>query len=168
MPHEQKAAFEAGATALITKPFTTKELRAAIRPLFRSRRRVNSGNGRRRIDVRIRSADNHLGGPTPPIRKESTMSKKTVPLTKKGISQLPNDKPVTYKVFNKKGENIYAGVAGKGNVRDRITDHMPGHSDTVPGGTKVQIEQHSSIREAEKKEANIISHSKPKFNQQGK
>ena len=96
------------------------------------------------------------------------MAKKTLRLTNNGIARLPNDKPVIYKVFNKADENIYTGVAGKGNVRGRVTDHMPGHSDTVPGGFKVQIEQLPSIRDAENKEANIISHTKPKYNQQGK
>lgn len=75
------------------------------------------------------------------------MSKKTAKLTNEGINNLPNDKPVVYKIINKGGDNIYTGVAGKGNVRDRIKDHMPGHSDTIPGGIKVQIEQYASIRE---------------------
>ncbi|MBM4467912.1 MAG: hypothetical protein FJ014_20580 [Chloroflexi bacterium] len=96
------------------------------------------------------------------------MAKKTVRLNTDGINSLPNDKPVVYKILNNKGENVYTGVAGQGNVHDRLEDHLPGHKDAVPGAAKVQIDQQSSIREAEKKEANIISRSKPKYNQQGK
>ena len=96
------------------------------------------------------------------------MSKKTVPFNSDGIEKLPNDKPVVYKVLDRKGENIYTGIAKKGNVCSRLTGHFPGHKDAVPGGVKVQIDQQSSIRDAEKKETNIISRSKPKYNKRGK
>ena len=96
------------------------------------------------------------------------MAKQTVKLNTRGINSLPNDKPVVYKIFNNNGGNIYTGIAGKGNVRDRLEDHLPGHRNAVPGAAKVQIEQHASVREAAKKEAHIISRSKPKYNQQGK
>jgi hypothetical protein len=96
------------------------------------------------------------------------MGKKTVLLNPEGIEKLPDNKPVVYKVFNKTGENVYTGVVGRGNVRDRLTDHLPGHRDAVPGGAKVEIDQQSSIREAEKKEANIISRSRPRHNKRGK
>lgn len=96
------------------------------------------------------------------------MGKKTVRMNTDKINDLPNDKPVVYKIKNREDENIYTGVAGKGNVHDRLEDHLPGHKDAIPGASKVQIDQQSSIREAEKKEANIISRSKPKYNQQGK
>jgi excinuclease UvrABC nuclease subunit len=84
------------------------------------------------------------------------------------INDLPNDKPIVYKLKDREGENIYTGVAGKGNVHDRLADHFPGHKDAIPGAFKVQIDQQSSIGEAERKEANIISRSKPKYNQKGK
>jgi len=79
-----------------------------------------------------------------------------------------NDKPVVYKILDRGGENIYTGVAGKGNVRDRLEDHLPGHKNAVPGAFKVQIDQQSSIRQAGRKEDGIISRSRPKYNQQGK
>ncbi len=96
------------------------------------------------------------------------MGKKTVRMNTDGISRLPNDKPVVYKIRDRQGENIYTGVAGKGNVRDRLGDHLPGHRDAIPGASKIQIDRQSSIRQAERKEAGIISRSKPKYNQQGK
>ncbi len=96
------------------------------------------------------------------------MSKKTVKMTTQGIDSLSEDRPVLYKIRGKEGENIYTGVAKRGNVHDRLTDHMPGHRDAVPGAAKVQVEQMSSINDAEKKEKAVISRSKPKYNQQGK
>lgn len=96
------------------------------------------------------------------------MGKKTVKMNTDGINNLPNDKPVVYKILNREGENIYTGVAGKGNVHDRLENHLPGHKDAIPGASKVQIDGQSSIREAEQKEAGIISRSRPKYNQQGK
>ncbi len=96
------------------------------------------------------------------------MSRKTVRLNTEGISRLPNDKPVLYKILGKRDRNLYAGVAGKGNVRRRLEDHMPGHKDAIPGAFKVQIEQLPTFRDAERKEGRVISRSKPKYNQQGK
>ncbi len=96
------------------------------------------------------------------------MSKKTVRMNNRGIDRIPNDKPVVYKILSKRDLNIYTGIAGKGNVRDRLEDHMPGHKDAVPRAFKVQIEQVPTIRDAERKEANIIVRSKPRYNQQGK
>lgn len=95
------------------------------------------------------------------------MAKKTVRMNSQGINRLPADKPVVYKIRNSGGENIYTGVAKRGNVQDRLRDHLPGKPDAVPGAFKVQIEQMPSIKEAEGKEANIISRTKPKYNQQG-
>ncbi len=95
------------------------------------------------------------------------MGKKTVRMNIDRINSLPNDKPVVYKILDRKSENIYTGVAGKGNVRDRLED-LPGHKDAVPGAFKVQIDQQSSIRQAGRKEDGIISRSRPKYNQQGK
>ncbi len=93
---------------------------------------------------------------------------KTVNLNHKGIDKLPDNKPVVYKILNSRGDNVYTGVAGRGNVQDRIADHLSGGSDPIPGGTKVQIQQKSSIREAGKTEQNIISRTKPRYNEQGK
>jgi hypothetical protein len=98
----------------------------------------------------------------------NVMGKKTVRMNTPRIESLPNDRPVVYKLKSRDGENIYTGVAGKGNVHDRLKDHLPGHKDAIPGAFKVQIDQQSSIGDAEKKETHIISRSKPAYNQRGK
>jgi hypothetical protein len=89
--------------------------------------------------------------------------KKTVKFNEKNVSKLPNDKPVVYKILTSNKTNNYTGIAKKGRVQDRISEHIG----EIPGA-KVQIEQFANIRDAEKKESNVISRTKPKYNKQGK
>ena len=95
------------------------------------------------------------------------MAKKTVNNNKTSIGKLPNDKPVMYKIKTPSGKVNYVGVAKKGRVQDRLEEHLPGGKDYIPGA-KVQIEQVSSIAQAEKNEAAAIKTIQPKYNEQGK
>lgn len=90
-------------------------------------------------------------------------SKKTVKFNKTNLDKLPNDKPVVYKILTDNKSNNYTGIAKKGRVQERISEHFG----EIPGA-KVQIEQFSNIRDAAKKESNIISRIKPKYNKKGK
>lgn len=92
---------------------------------------------------------------------------KTVKLNKSGIENLSNNKPAVYKILTETGQNNYTGVAKKGRLQERLKDHLPNGTDPVPGA-KIQIEQMSSIQDAQKKELNIISKSQPKYNVKGK
>ncbi len=89
--------------------------------------------------------------------------KKTVKFNETNVSKLPNDKPVVYKILTDNKSNNYTGIAKKGRVKERISEHFG----EIPGA-KVQIEQFSNIRDAAKKESNIISRVKPKYNKKGK
>ncbi len=91
------------------------------------------------------------------------MSKKTVKFNSDKVDQLPNDKPVIYKIKTENDNTNYIGVAKRGRVNDRIKEHLG----TIPGA-KVEIEQMSSISDAKKKEANSIKRSQPKYNKKGK
>lgn len=93
------------------------------------------------------------------------MARKTVNFNQAGAGKLPNDKPVVYKIQTESGKTNYVGVAKRGRVQDRIQEHL---ADGKIPGTKVQVEQASSIQEAERKEQNIISRKQPKYNEQGK
>lgn len=95
------------------------------------------------------------------------MAKKTVNFNQTGISKLPDDKPVVYKIQTGSGSINYAGVAQRGRVRERLEEHLPSGKDYVPG-SKVQIEQMKSISGARQKEGGIISRSQPKYNKRGK
>ena len=98
----------------------------------------------------------------------SNKKKKTTDLNSNGIDNLAKDKPVVYKILDKKDNNIYTGVAKRGRVADRLKEHLPGGKDPIPGGSKVKIEQKNTIAEAKKSEERIIQRSKPKHNKKGK
>ncbi len=95
------------------------------------------------------------------------MSTKSTGYNKTGVSKLPDDKPVVYKIQSESGKNNYTGIAKRGRVQERISEHLPGGKDYIPG-SKVKIEQMNSIADARAKESRIISRSKPKYNKQGK
>ncbi len=95
------------------------------------------------------------------------MATKSSKYNKSGISKLPDNKPVVYKIQSDSGNNNYTGIAQRGRVQDRLKEHLPGGKDYIPGST-VHIEQVNSIAEARAKESRIISRSKPKYNKQGK
>lgn len=90
-------------------------------------------------------------------------AKKTVRFNEEGIKKLPDDKPVVYKILTEINNNNYTGIAKRGRVQERISEHLG----DIPGA-KVQIEQMLSIDEAAEKESNIISKMKPKYNEKGK
>ncbi len=95
------------------------------------------------------------------------MARKTVPLNQKGIDRLPDNKPVVYKIRNRAGTNTYTGVAKRGRVAERLSEHMPGSRDHIPGAASVEITQYNSIAEAREAEARSIKRSKPKYNKAG-
>ncbi len=91
------------------------------------------------------------------------MSKKKTNYNKTSINNLPNDKPAVYQIKTDNGKVNYVGISGKGNLTGRIADHLG----TVPGN-KVEITQHSSIKEARESEKRIIKWQQPKYNTQDK
>ena len=91
------------------------------------------------------------------------MGKKTTTFSKTGINKLPNNKPVLYKIKTESGNTNYTGIAKRGRVQERIGEHLG----KIPGAN-VQIEQFSSIKDAGKKEGNVIKKSQPKYNKKGK
>lgn len=89
------------------------------------------------------------------------MGTKRVKYNQEGIEKLPNDKPVVYKIKSELGDLNYVGTAKRGRVQERIKEHLG----EIPGA-KVTIEQFSSIKDAEKKETNIINRTGGKYNKQ--
>lgn len=92
------------------------------------------------------------------------MARKTVRFNQTGAAELPNDKPVVYKIQTESGKTNYVGIAKRGRVQERIQEHLD--AGEIPGA-KVQIEQMSSIQEAQEKEERIISRTHPKYNDKG-
>jgi len=93
------------------------------------------------------------------------MARKTVSFNKSGAGKLPNNKPAVYKIQTPGGKTNYVGVAKRGRVQERIQEHLA--AGEIPGA-KVQVQQMTSIQEAEKTEAAIIARTQPKYNEQGK
>ena len=93
------------------------------------------------------------------------MARKTVRYNETGAAKLPEDKPVVYKIQTEGGKTNYVGMAKRGRVQERILEHL---ADRDIPGVKVQIQQVSSIQDAQKTEARIIARTQPKYNEQGK
>ncbi len=96
------------------------------------------------------------------------MVKKTVRFTQVAVEKLPNNKPVVYKIGNATNPDLYIGVAKRGRVQERIKEHLPTGPDPIPRGSKVQIEQMPSIRDAERKEKGLIARHMPTHNKRDK
>ena len=82
---------------------------------------------------------------------------------KSAIENIPNDKPVLYRIETENGNLNYAGIAKRGRVQERIKEHLG----EIPGAS-VSVEQFSNIDDARKKEINVIKRNKPKYNIQDK
>jgi len=95
------------------------------------------------------------------------MARKTVRFNKSGLEKLPENKPVVYKIITKSGGNNYTGIAKRGRVQERLSEHLPGGPNAIPGA-KVVIEQVDNLPTAKLKEANTIKRVQPKYNKQGK
>jgi len=87
------------------------------------------------------------------------MGTKKVKFNSGGIVQLPNNKPVLYRIETRRGTPNYVGIAKRGRIRERLEEHLG----NIPGET-VRIEQFSKIEEARKKETNVIRRKNPKYN----
>jgi len=93
------------------------------------------------------------------------MAQKKVKFNQSGISNLPNDKPVVYKIQTEGGKTNYVGVAKRGRAQERLQEHLT--EGNIPG-SQVIIQQADSISKAKQTEARIISRTQPKYNEQGK
>jgi hypothetical protein len=91
------------------------------------------------------------------------MGTKKVKYNQHGINQLPDDKPVLYRIETEAGKPNYIGIAQRGRVRERLAEHLG----EIPGAT-VRIEQFNDIRDAQKKEINVIRRAQAKYDRQGK
>jgi len=87
---------------------------------------------------------------------------------KTNIKDVPKDKAIVYEITDNKGKNLYTGVAGRGRVQPRLTEHLKFKKDHVPGGTKFKIAQVKNKDRALRVEEQIIKKEAPKFNKQHK
>jgi hypothetical protein len=86
-----------------------------------------------------------------------------VNFNKEGIGNLPNDRPVVYKILTEGGQNNFTGAAKRGEVQTRILEHLSDGKKRVRG-SKVHIERMDSFDHASAKAERIIKRTKPKYN----
>ena len=89
------------------------------------------------------------------------MATKTTKYSESGAGELPNDKPVVYRIKTESDKVNYIGSAKRGRVQERIREHLAERR--IPGA-KVQIEQKPSIQEARETESRAIARTRPKYN----
>ena len=87
------------------------------------------------------------------------MGTRKVSYNKTKIADLPDDKAFLFRIETKTGGLNYVGVVARGKVQSHLTELLG----EIPGAT-VKIEQFDSIKDARKKQANIIKRSQPKYN----
>jgi len=58
------------------------------------------------------------------FERREQMATKKVDYNKSGIEKLPDDKPTLYRIQTEGGKENYVGVAQRGRVRERITEHL--------------------------------------------
>lgn len=87
---------------------------------------------------------------------------------KTNIKNIPEEKPILYRLQNNPGDELYLGVAKKGRVQERLEEHLTLKKEKIPGVAKVKFAQFSSIEKAKKVEEQLIKKLEPKFNKQSK
>jgi hypothetical protein len=100
-------------------------------------------------------------GPGGSRGREKITATKTVKYNRQDINKLPEDQPVLYRIIDESGTMNYVGVAQKGYVRERLSEHL----EKIPG-VKVQIEQFANLENAMKKEINVIRRAKARYGKQ--
>lgn len=106
---------------------------------------------------------NRLKASKPRNFRAQTPAKKTVKYNKTGVSELPVDKPVVYKILTEGKRLNYVGFAKKGDVQAAILKHLIDGKFYVPGH-KVQIVRTNKIRTAQKKAEELILEKSPPYN----
>ncbi len=87
---------------------------------------------------------------------------------KTNIRNIPEEKPILYRLQNNPGDELYAGVAKKGRVQERLGEHLALKKEKIPGAAKIKFAQFSSIEKAKRAEKQLIEKLEPKFNEQNK
>lgn len=93
------------------------------------------------------------------------MAKKS--FNKSNILKLPANKPILYNLETAGGKLNYIGVAKRGRIRQRLSEHLPSGPDPIPAKT-VTVKQFPSIKKARVAEKRAIRTKQPKYNIQNK
>jgi len=83
---------------------------------------------------------------------------------KTNIKNIPEDRPIIYRLLNNSNDDLYLGIAKRNRTQDRLLEHLTLKKEKVPGATKVKIIQVSNLDNARKIEKSFIKKLQPKFN----
>ena len=87
---------------------------------------------------------------------------------KTNIKDIPEEKPILYRILDNAGNELYDGIAKRNRVQERLQEHLTLKKEKIPGATKVKFIQLPNIEKAKKVEKQLIKKLKPKFNKLNK
>jgi len=83
---------------------------------------------------------------------------------KTNIKNIPENKPIIYRLLNNSNDDLYLGIAKRNGTQDRLLEHINLRKEKVSGATKIKIAQVSNLDSAKKTEKKLIKQLQPKFN----
>ncbi len=83
---------------------------------------------------------------------------------KSSIKNIPENRPIVYRLLNNSNKELYAGIAKRNRTQDRLLEHLTIKKEKIDGATKVKIAQFSNLENAKKAEKKLIKQLKPTFN----
>ena len=83
---------------------------------------------------------------------------------KTNIKNIPEDKPVVYRLLSNSNQDLYAGIAKRNRAQDRLLEHLTIKKEKISGATKVKISQTPNLESAKKIEKRFIKQFQPRFN----
>ncbi|HQL52436.1 MAG TPA: GIY-YIG nuclease family protein [Candidatus Magasanikbacteria bacterium] len=90
-----------------------------------------------------------------------TNSKK---FNKTNIKDIPENKPIVYRLLNNSNNELYTGIAKRNRTQDRLLEHLNIQKEKISGATKLKIAQVNNLESAKKIEKKLIKQLQPKFN----
>ncbi|MBU1036739.1 GIY-YIG nuclease family protein [Patescibacteria group bacterium] len=83
---------------------------------------------------------------------------------KTNIKNIPEDKPIVYRLLNNSNKELYTGIAKRNRPHDRLLEHLNIKKEKISGATKIKIIQVPNLENAKKLEQRLIKKLQPKFN----
>ena len=83
---------------------------------------------------------------------------------KSNIKNIPENKPIVYRLLNNSNKELYTGIAKRNRPQDRLLEHLNIRKEKISGATKIKTVQVPNLDSAKKIEKRLIKQFKPKFN----
>jgi len=83
---------------------------------------------------------------------------------KTNIKNVPEDKPIVYRLLNNSNDDLYLGIAKRNRTQDRLLEHINLKKEKISGATKIKIAQVPNLDNAKNVEKKLIKQLQPKFN----